>query len=74
MPLFEFRCSTCARDFELLIRNGDRAACPQCGTESVEKLLSESAAPAISGGRSLPIATTGCPPGDAPCGPGCCRL
>lgn len=73
MPLFEFRCSACTRDFELLIRAGDRPACPQCGTERVEKLLSEAAAPVASGARSLPIASA-CPPGDAPCSPTCCRL
>jgi putative FmdB family regulatory protein len=73
MPLFEFRCSACARDFEVLIRLGERAACPQCGTESVEKLLSESATPAAAGVRALPISSA-CPPGDAPCSPTCCRL
>src|SRR5579859_3040912 len=66
MPLFEFRCSACARDFELLIRSGDRAKCPECGTESVEKLLSEAAAPVAAGSRSLPVASA-CPPGGAPC-------
>jgi putative FmdB family regulatory protein len=73
MPLFEFRCSACNRDFELLIRSGDRALCPQCGTERVEKLLSEAAAPMVAGTRSLPMASA-CPPGEAPCSPTCCRL
>ena len=73
MPLFEFRCPPCERDFELLVRNGEQAVCPHCGSKSIEKLLSEAAAPAASSARSLPIAST-CPPGDAPCGPRCCRL
>jgi putative FmdB family regulatory protein len=73
MPLFEFRCSACTQDFELLIRAGDRAKCPQCGTLRVEKLLSEAAAPAAAGIRSLPVASA-CPPGEAPCSPHCCRL
>jgi putative FmdB family regulatory protein len=73
MPLFEFRCADCARDFELLVRSGEKAACPQCGAGTVEKLFSEQAAPAASGNRSLPIASA-CPPGDAPCSPTCCRL
>lgn len=71
MPLFEFRCSQCASDFEILVRStAERAVCPQCGTDRLEKLLSEAAA---SAGRSLPI-TSACPPGDAPCSPTCCRL
>ncbi|MBI3865971.1 MAG: zinc ribbon domain-containing protein [Planctomycetia bacterium] len=73
MPLFEFRCPTCAHDFELLIRTGDRAACPECGTATVEKLFSETAPPAAAMNRSLPVASA-CPPGDAPCSPTCCRL
>ncbi|MGE5195229.1 MAG: FmdB family zinc ribbon protein [Deltaproteobacteria bacterium] len=73
MPLFEFRCSRCSRDFELLMRAGEAAACPECGTCAVEKLFSESAPPAAAGGRALPI-TARCPPGDAPCSPTCCRL
>jgi putative FmdB family regulatory protein len=73
MPLFEFRCGECARDFEVLIRSGEEAACPQCGTSAIEKLFSEQAAPHSSGQRSLPIASA-CPPGDAPCSPTCCRL
>ncbi len=73
MPLFEFRCSTCAHDFELLIRSGDDAACPQCGGGKVQKLLSETAAPTLGMGRALPVASD-CPPGNAPCSPTCCRL
>ena len=73
MPLFEFRCSACEVDFEVLIRAGDRAACPECGTQSLEKLFSESAPPATAG-RALPIASAACPPGPGPCGPGCCRM
>jgi putative FmdB family regulatory protein len=73
MPLFEYRCSPCSRDFELLIRAKEEARCPQCGTRSVEKLFSESAPPSAQSSQSLPISSA-CPPGDAPCSPHCCRL
>jgi putative FmdB family regulatory protein len=73
MPLFEFRCSGCARDFGVLVRAGEAAACPECGTRSLEKLFSEAAPPAATGSRPLPMAST-CPPGEAPCSPTCCRL
>jgi putative FmdB family regulatory protein len=71
MPLFEFRCPTCRHDFELLMRGSDPAQCPRCGAANVEKLFSETASGAAA--RDLPIAAS-CPPGNAPCGPACCRL
>lgn len=73
MPLFEYRCATCRHDFELLVRNHDTPLCPQCGAHEVEKLLSETALYVAVGQPSLPLASS-CPPGDAPCGPACCRL
>lgn len=69
MPLFEYRCADCHRDFELLIRPSETACCPTCGEANVEKLFSETSA----GRGELPIAAS-CPPGNAPCGPACCRL
>lgn len=74
MPLYEYRCESCAADFELLIRSGDRPACPQRGTsERLEKRLSVPAAPATSG-SGLPMAGSdawgGC--GKPGCGPSGC--
>ncbi|MBS0261335.1 MAG: zinc ribbon domain-containing protein [Planctomycetes bacterium] len=74
MPLFEFRCSDCEQDFEILVRSHERPACPDCGQKTLEKLFSETATPVISaGGQGLPI-TSACPPGNAPCRPNCCRM
>ena len=73
MPLFEFRCSVCHEDVELLVRREEQPTCPKCGGKRMEKLLSVAAAPAGMTGN-LPLAG-GCPPSDAPpCRPGCCRL
>ncbi|MBT4865248.1 MAG: zinc ribbon domain-containing protein [Planctomycetaceae bacterium] len=72
MPPFEFRCCRCDHQFESLIRNGESAACPECGSGDQDKLLS--APSAHTNGSSLPIASS-CPPSNAPpCSPGCCRL
>lgn len=73
MPLFEFRCRECDHEYELLVRNGEPVACPECRSASAEKLLSATAAH-VPGGLRLPVSSS-CPPSDAPpCGPGCCRL
>ncbi len=43
MPLYEFHCSNCRKDFELLVRKQadlDQAACPECGTKKVKKIFS----------------------------------
>ncbi|MBX3442637.1 MAG: zinc ribbon domain-containing protein [Planctomyces sp.] len=73
MPLFEFRCSSCQREFEALVRNGEQPHCPNCDATRLEKLLSAPARPAALAG-ALPIASACPPPQAGPCGPGCCRL
>ena len=39
MPIFEYRCSSCGEEFELLVRGADAAACPGCGGADLERLL-----------------------------------
>ena len=43
MPIFEYKCSACGHDFELLVLASDRPACPECESEDLEKQLSLSA-------------------------------
>ena len=40
MPLFEYRCTACDSQFELLIRGSAVPACPSCGSTALERLLS----------------------------------
>ena len=41
MPIFEFICQKCGKEFERLVFRSDEAvACPECGEESVNKLMS----------------------------------
>jgi putative FmdB family regulatory protein len=41
MPLFEYHCRKCDHEFEALVRPGQPAAtCKSCGSEDIEKLLS----------------------------------
>ncbi|UCF98527.1 MAG: hypothetical protein JSV89_03090 [Spirochaetaceae bacterium] len=40
MPIFEYKCSACGSDFELLIRSDTVMACPECGNVRIDKKLS----------------------------------
>ncbi len=41
MPMFEYACKKCAKEFEMLVRpNGEIPACPACQSTELEKLLS----------------------------------
>lgn len=73
MPTFEYRCRSCRRDFEFLVRGADEAVCPDCGSRESDKLLSAPLGHVSGQSGSLPFAS--CPPSDAPpCRPGCCRI
>lgn len=75
MPIYEFTCSNCENEFELLMRDGDLPACPGCGGDSLNRLLSLPAAHSTSGG-DLPVRepqsaeTCGLPQ----CGMGGCQM
>ena len=40
MPIYEYECRSCRHQFEQLLRTGDTAACPQCKSSDLERLLS----------------------------------
>jgi putative FmdB family regulatory protein len=41
MPIYEYRCGTCGRRVELLIRSTmSRALCPECGSRLTDRLFS----------------------------------
>ncbi len=41
MPLFEYRCTACEAEFELLILpSSPEPVCPSCGAATVERLIS----------------------------------
>lgn len=72
MPIYEYQCASCGKEFELLLRNSSPApACPDCaGTELRKKLSAfatiSSAAPARA---ELPASCQSC---GNPGGPGAC--
>ena len=75
MPLYEYRCPACQGRFEVIQHLGASAAetaCPSCGTQHVERLLSTFA---VAGGGSSTSAApaesfAGC--GGGQCGGGGC--
>ncbi|HBC47076.1 MAG TPA: FmdB family transcriptional regulator [candidate division Zixibacteria bacterium] len=41
MPIFEYRCQSCDRNFELFIRSSAASlACPECGSMEIKKKFS----------------------------------
>jgi putative FmdB family regulatory protein len=68
MPLFEYRCSDCAKKSEELVLAGDSPSaptCPACGSVRMARLLSTFAAHGTSkGDGDFP---------DLPCGEGDCE-
>lgn len=41
MPIFEYRCADCGREFEeIVIGDPDTVTCPQCGSAKTGKLMS----------------------------------
>ncbi|MDR3112366.1 MAG: zinc ribbon domain-containing protein [Elusimicrobiota bacterium] len=40
MPLFEFSCKKCNKNFEILILGDEKAQCPKCKSLEVEKQFS----------------------------------
>lgn len=80
MPIYEYRCRSCGRDFEELARsmeNPQDLACPHCGGADVERQLSVFAARQSEVER-LSCGSTRCDGPDSPCCPyrphagGCC--
>lgn len=40
MPIYEYKCDTCNKNFELLVFGSDQPACPTCGTTEIKRLMS----------------------------------
>jgi len=65
MPLYEFVCSDCEREQELLVRGAETPVCESCGGQRLLKLLSVPAAHLGGEGRA------GGEIGPGPCGSSC---
>ena len=73
MPIYEYACRACAKEFETLVRASDTPSCPKCGGADLGKKLSVFAAQ--KGGSRAPAMAAGpCGACGHPAGPGACPL
>ncbi|MBW2240047.1 MAG: zinc ribbon domain-containing protein [Deltaproteobacteria bacterium] len=40
MPIYEYHCDTCEKDFECLVFGNERPVCPSCNNKKVKKIMS----------------------------------
>ena len=60
MPIYEYTCGGCGKDFELLVSGPKaKAACPHCGSRKLTRRLSTFAA--HKGSSALPCSSGLCP-------------
>lgn len=72
MPIYEYECLNCSKEFETLVRESSPApACPECSSTELRKKLSAFAALTSSGSSpgEMPAGCQGC---GVPGGPGGC--
>ena len=71
MPIYEYACQQCGREFEALVRSDTVPACPQCHSTELAKKLSvfaTAAAPeAASAAMPSPCGSCGHPGGPGAC-------
>lgn len=48
MPLYDYHCPACGHRFEALVRAGSTPACPQCGSNALERQISAPVPPGQS--------------------------
>lgn len=72
MPIYEYSCSKCGHEFELLVRSSTIPDCPSCHSTALEKRLSVFA----TAGAKSEAAPASAPCGSCghPGGPGSCAL
>jgi putative FmdB family regulatory protein len=48
MPIYDYRCTACEADFEMLVRSSTVPTCPRCGSTELQRQLSRVAPPSHS--------------------------
>jgi len=74
MPIYEYRCRACDREFEVLVQGSRKPVCPACGGKKLEKKLSVFAVSTTGETRSAADLPEPCRSCGHPGGPGGCGL
>ena len=74
MPIFEYACHDCGREFETLVRGGQTPVCPACASTQLDKKLSVFATAESGAVTPLPAMPGPCGSCGHPDGPGSCAL
>lgn len=74
MPIFEYACQDCGREFEALVRSDTKPECPACHSTQLEKQLSVFATAQTESAQPAPMAMGPCGSCGHPDGPGACAL
>ncbi len=72
MPLFDYRCEQCDKEFEALVSGERTPECPACGSRDLEKQLAGFAVGASN--RSSAATPGSCSTCGDPRGPGACQI
>jgi putative FmdB family regulatory protein len=75
MPIFEYICTECEREFEVIIQGDKKPECPSCRSRRLDKKLSVFAAGSKAGGLDThDVPVTACGTCGDPRGPGSCSI
>ena len=74
MPIFEYACQDCGREFEALVRASTVPHCPVCQSTQLEKKLSVFATTGAGADVEATAAMGPCGSCGHPDGPGSCAL
>lgn len=72
MPIYEYACADCGKEFEALVRSGSTPECPACHSTHLEKQLSVFATTATQ--DAAPAMPSPCGSCGNPNGPGSCAF
>ena len=70
MPIYEYACLSCGREFEELVQGDQQPACPACGKSLLERCMSVPAGHVAGAGPSACPARDSCGASHC-CGPSC---
>jgi putative FmdB family regulatory protein len=74
MPIYEYHCRQCDKEFEQLVRADTQPRCPACGSTKLDKALSVFSTAAATTPQPAPAMAGPCGSCGHPGGPGACAF